>query len=297
MSDTRSQTVAFGVSRRSPVIAQLADEPLLAELKRRARASWAAGDYAEIARRELWPLGERIVERVEIRPGERVLDVACGTGNAALRAAGAGGRVTALDLTPELLDAGRALAAVAGLEIDWVEGDAETLPFPDESFDVLLSTLGVMFAPRHRVAAGELVRVLRPGGRLALCNWAEDSLVARTFRTIASYLPPAPAFAQPPWLWGSDEHVRSLFAGSDVELELERGVLELPPFASPDEEVEYHSTRLGPLMAARALAEHDGRWQALRAELTALSDGGSSSEYLLVLGGRRAAAVDTTKGT
>jgi SAM-dependent methyltransferase len=296
MPDSRSSAAAFRLSRHSPIVAQLSDEPLLAELKRRARASWAAGDYAEIARRELWPLGERVVARAGIRPGERVLDVACGTGNAALRAAEVGGRVTALDLTPELLEVGRALAADAGLEVDWIEGDAEALPFPDESFDVVVSTLGVMFAPRHRVAAGELVRVLRPGGRLVLCSWGEDSLVSRTFRTIARYLPPAPAFAQPPWLWGSDEHLRSLFVGSDVELELERGVLEFPRFASADEEVEYHSTTLGPLMAARAATEADGRWPALRAELTTLSDGRSSSEYLLVLARRGRHNTPTTKG-
>ena len=189
----------------------------LVKQKRAARAMWAAGDFPEVAQRELWPLGERIVERLGIRPGERVLDVACGTGNAAIRAAEAGGRVTGLDLTPELFEAGRRLAAEAGVEVEWVEGDAEALPFGDESFDVVVSTLGVMFAPRHEVAARELVRVLRPGGRLALLNWAEDSVIARSFRATGRFLPPPPDFASPPWLWGSEDHLRSLFADSGIE--------------------------------------------------------------------------------
>lgn len=149
--------------------------PGLAEVKQRTRATWAAGDFPEVARRYLWAVGERLVRHVGIGLDEDVLDVACGTGNAALRAAQAGGRTTALDLTPELFDAGRVLAAEAGVEIDWVEGDAESLPFDDERFDVVLSTFGVMFAPRHQVTANELIRVLRPGGRFGLANWAPDS--------------------------------------------------------------------------------------------------------------------------
>ena len=269
---------------RAPVVTELADETLLAELKRRARAGWAAGDYAEIARRELWPLGERVVERLGVRAGEHVLDVACGTGNAAIRAAQAGARVIALDLTPELLAGGRAIAADAGVDVEWVEGDAEALPFPDESYDVVVSTLGVMFAPRHRVAALELGRVLAPGGRLAVCSWSPESLVANVFRTVAAYLPPAPGFASPPWLWGSEEHVRSLFAGMGVELEFERGLLAPVRFDSPEEQVEYRTTMVGPMVVARALTEADGRWPLLRAELVRLMADPAPSEYLLALG-------------
>ena len=282
------------VPGHSPIVARLAEDPLLHELKRRARTMWAAGDYAEIAARELWPLGERIVERVAVREGDDVLDVACGTGNAAIRAAAAGGRVVALDLTPELLAAGRAAAAAAGASLDWTEGDAEALPFPDGSYDVVLSVLGVMFAPRHRVAARELARMLRPDGRLALCSWAVDSPLAGVFRAVARYLPPAPGFASPPWLWGSEEHVRSLFDGTGVELEFERGVADLPPFDSAEQNVEYHSRTLGPLIAVRALTEADGRWPALRSELVELHDGLVSSEYLLALG--RTPAAAPTKG-
>jgi SAM-dependent methyltransferase len=282
------------VPGHSPIVARLAEDPLLHELKRRARTMWAAGDYAEIAARELWPLGERIVERVAVREGDDVLDVACGTGNAAIRAAAAGGRVVALDLTPELLAAGRAAAAAAGASLDWTEGDAEALPFPDGSYDVVLSVLGVMFAPRHRVAARELARMLRPDGRLAVCSWAVDSPLAGVFRAVARYLPPAPGFASPPWLWGSEEHVRSLFDGTGVELEFERGVADLPPFDSAEQNVEYHSRTLGPLIAVRALTEADGRWPALRSELVELHDGLVSSEYLLALG--RTPAAAPTKG-
>src|SRR5207244_5350761 len=128
----------------------------LAEFKQFTRATWAAGDFAEIARRGLWGVGERIVQRVGIGKNERVLDVACGTGNAAIRAAQAGGQVVGLDLTPELFETGRRLAAEASVSVEWVEGDAEAIPYPDNSFDVVLSTFGCMFAPRHQVAAAEL---------------------------------------------------------------------------------------------------------------------------------------------
>ena len=135
----------------------------LDQIKQGARAVWAAGDYPAIAQRQLWPVGARVVRRVAVAPGEDVLDVACGTGNAALRAAAAGGRVVGLDLTPKLLEAGRELAAEAHVEIEWVEGDAEALPVADESFDVAISVFGCMFAPRHRIAAAELARVAAAG--------------------------------------------------------------------------------------------------------------------------------------
>jgi SAM-dependent methyltransferase len=282
----------MSVSRHSPIVAALAQEPLVAELKRRARSTWAAGAYGEVASRELWPLGERVVRRAGIRPGEDVLDVACGTGNATIRAAQAGGRVVGLDLTPELLEQGRKLAAETSLEVAWVEGDAEALPFVDASFDVVLSVLGVMFAPRHEVAAAELVRVLRPGGRLVLCNWARDGVMNRVFDAVARYLPPPPRFAAPPALWGAEEPVRALFAEAPIELEFERGVHELPPFESAEANVDYHTTTFGPLMAARATTEANGRWPELRSRLVELHDALVSAEYLLVLGRKYA----TTKG-
>src|SRR6266568_4270207 len=156
----------------------------LAKLKQGARATWAAGDFPAIAKLTLWEVGPRIVGAVGVAPGEDVLDVACGTGNAALRAAQAGGRVVGVDLTPELFDAGRRLAADAGVEVEWVHGDAEELPFEDQSFDIVLSTFGVMFAPRHAVAAAELTRVLRPGGRIGLCAWTPEGIQGEFFRAL-----------------------------------------------------------------------------------------------------------------
>ena len=173
------------------------------------------------------------------------------------------------------------------MAVDWVEGDAEALPFPDESFDVVVSTVGVMFAPRHRVAAGELVRVLRRGGRMVLCNWADDSVICEVFRTIAGYLPPPPSFVAPPWLWGSEEHVRGLFAPEELDLSFERGRVAFPPFETAADDVDYHSTRLGPLIAVRALTEADGRWPSLRETLELLHEGLESAEYLLAVGHKR----------
>jgi SAM-dependent methyltransferase len=269
----------------------------LVDHKRSTRAMWAAGDYASVAERELWPLGQRVVERVGIRAGERVLDVACGTGNAAIRAASGGGRVTGVDLTPELFETGRRLATDAGVEVEWVEGDAEALPFDDESFDVVVSIVGAMFAPRHEVAARELVRMLRPGGRLALLNWAEGSSIAAGFQAVGRYLPPPPDFASPPWLWGSEKHVRSLFADGDVELAFEFGAIEFPPFESVDSEINYHTTKVGAFIRARAAAEADGRWPELRAELAALNAGSTSAGYLLVVGRKQGGSrTPTTKG-
>jgi SAM-dependent methyltransferase len=267
-------------------MAHAAQPDAVAELKRATRRIWALGDYPAVAERELRALGERVVARADVRSGEDVLDVGCATGNAAIPAARAGGRVVGLDLTPELFGAGRRRAAAAGVEVQWVEGDAEALPFDDARFDLVVSVLGVMFAPRHWVAAAELVRVLRPGGRMVLCNWAIDSTISQLFGTVARYLPPPPPFAMPPGLWGSEEHVRGLFADAPIDLDFETGVHEFPPFESAQANVDYHATTFGPLVAARALAEAAGRWPALQADLLRLHDGFVSSAYLLVLGRR-----------
>jgi SAM-dependent methyltransferase len=269
--------------------------PQLTELKQQEREMWATGDYAVIARDLFWEAGRRIVERVGVSPGDRVLDVACGTGNAALRAARAGGRVTGLDLTPELLDVGRALAAEAGLEVEWIEGDAEAMPFEDGGFDVVLSTFGCMFAPRHQLAARELTRVLASGGRMGLCSWTPDSSIAEMIRTLMAVLPPSPEFAQPPPLWGSEEHVRGLFEASGLELELERESLEFRS-DSVEHALRTYETTWGPFIKARELLAPEGRWPALRAELAAVlerrntADGDAltyEGEYLVVIGRQR----------
>src|SRR3954464_3735512 len=170
-------------------------------LKARHRAMWASGDYPSMVETWLLPLGDRLVEASGIEPGMRVLDVAAGTGNAALPAARRGARVTASDLTPELLEAGRRRADAEGLPLEWAEAAAERLPFADASFDVVMSAIGVMFAPQHRVAAHELVRVCRPGGTIGLLSWTPEGMIGALFRTMGPFAPAPPPGAQPPPLW------------------------------------------------------------------------------------------------
>jgi SAM-dependent methyltransferase len=256
----------------------------LAKLKQGARCAWAAGDYPAIAQRQLWEVGPRIVQSAGISPGDDVLDVACGTGNAAIRAAQAGGTVVGVDLTPELLAAGRLLATDAGVAIEWVHGDAEDLPFDDESFDVVLSTFGCMFAPRHTVTAHEIARVLRPGGRIGLSSWTPDGGMGAFFRTVGGYLPPPSPLAEPPMLWGTEAHVEGLFAGTGIDLRFERDVVTPEPFESTEAELEFLTTKFGPMIMTRQLAEASGRWPELRSELVALSERDEPMEYLVTIG-------------
>lgn len=268
--------------------------PGLAEAKQRTRASWAAGNFPEVARRALWPVGQRLVQRVGIGRNEDVLDVACGTGNAAIRAAQAGGRVVGVDLTPELFDAGRREAAAAGVSVEWVEGDAEDLPFADESFDVVLSTFGAMFAPRHRVAAAELARVLRPGGRLGLCTWTPEGAQGQIFQAMGSFAPPPPPFMEPPLQWGNEEHVRDLFAGTEIDIEFERDTVQAQPFASGEEAFEWGAKNFGPVVLLRPLLEQQGRWDEFRERLLPFVEANEPAEYLVILG-RKAARSLTTR--
>lgn len=256
----------------------------LAQLKQGARATWAAGNFPAIAQRELWEVGPVVVAAATVAPGDDVIDVACGTGNAALRAAEAGAVVTGVDLTPELFVAGRELAAEARVEIDWVQGDAEQLPFPDESFDVALSTFGCMFAPRHRVAAHEIARVLRPGGRLAISSWTPEGGTGAFFRTMGQYLPPPPPLAEPPLLWGSEEHVAELFAGTGVDLDFERRVVTGAQFDSAEEALDFACENFGPMMMARRLTEASGDWPELHSALLELYERDDPREYLLATG-------------
>jgi ubiquinone/menaquinone biosynthesis C-methylase UbiE len=262
-----------------------ANQGVLEQLKKHARSAWSAGDYPTVAKRQLWPVGERIVRRLGIQPGEDVLDVACGTGNAALRAASAGARTVGVDLTPELLDVGRRLASEAGVSVEWREGDAESLPLPNEGFDVVMSVFGCMFAPRHDVVARELARVLRQGGRLALCAWTPEGAVGRFFRTMGGYMPsPPPEFATPPLAWGTEQHVRRLFAGTGIELEFARETIEFPRLDTLDAEIEFATTKFGPLVMARKFLEPQGRWPALLADLAKLLEHPEPSEYLVIEG-------------
>jgi SAM-dependent methyltransferase len=266
------------------------------ELKARHRAMWASGDYPLMVDTFLLPIGPRLVEACGITAGMRVLDVAAGTGNASIPAARTGATVTASDLTPELLDAGRGIAEAEGLELEWVQADAENLPFEDESFDVVMSAIGVMFAPHHRDAANDLVRVCRPGGRIGLLSWTPDGMLGALFRTMKPFAPPPPPGAQPPPLWGSEEHLSELF-GDRVEFQtLERDVLEITAFKRPRDYGEHFKAYYGPTIAARANAIRNGREAEFDEALDRFCDewnrGTSDSarfekEYLIAVATRR----------
>jgi ubiquinone/menaquinone biosynthesis C-methylase UbiE len=176
---------------------------------------WDAGDFAAVAER-ISESGRLVVERAGVAPGMDVLDVACGTGNATIPAAQAGAQVTGLDFAPGLLDIARERAADAMVEIDFVEGDAQALPFDDASFDRVISTFGHMFAPDHERTAGEMKRVLRPDGVISVACWTPEGSIGRMFRTTSELVPPPPG-GQPPLLWGTEEHVRELWGDADFE--------------------------------------------------------------------------------
>ncbi|HET9185065.1 MAG TPA: methyltransferase domain-containing protein [Solirubrobacterales bacterium] len=265
------------------------------ELKQKHRRMWASGDYPDMVETFLTPLGPRLVEFCEIGPGQRVLDVAAGTGNASIPAAVAGADVVASDLTPELLEAGRARAAAVGVELEWTQADAEDLPFEDAAFDTVISSIGVMFAPHHEASSAEMARVARPGGAIGLLSWTPEGMIGALFRAMGGFMPAPPPGAKPPPLWGSEEYLRGLF-GEDVELEkVERGTLEVTAFDRPDDFGEHFKQRYGPTIAARANAEKEGRAEEFDQTLGEFctewnSDGAGGArfemEYLLTVGRR-----------
>jgi ubiquinone/menaquinone biosynthesis C-methylase UbiE len=229
------------------------------ELKARHRAMWASGDYPSMVETFLLPLGPRLVDACGIGPGMRVLDVAAGTGNASIPAAERGATVTASDLTPELLEAGRRRAETVGAELEWVEADAEHLPFEDESFDVVMSSIGAMFAPHHQDVADELVRVCRPGGTIGLLCWTPEGMIGALFRTMGPFAPPPPPGAQSPPLWGSEDHVHELF-GDRVEFgTLERQMLEITAFEHPQDYGEHFKGLYGPTITTQGNARRNGQ--------------------------------------
>lgn len=216
---------------------------------------WALGDYDRFARELVWGLGPELVEACRIGPGQRVLDVAAGTGNVALRAAQAGAEVVASDLTRENLVVGERNARELGLEVEWVQADAQALPFSDGEFDVVTSSVGAIFAPDHQAVAEELLRVCRPGGTIGMINFTPEGHAADFFGALAPYAPPPAPGAQPPLLWGSEEHVRELFGDRVVSLEMTRKAsVERRP-GGPRGYCDFVYETFGPVIAIRASAE------------------------------------------
>jgi SAM-dependent methyltransferase len=219
-------------------------------LKAKHRALWASGDYPAVAAELIPALGPELVRACGVQSGDRVLDVAAGSGNASIPAAIAGAVVTASDLTPELFDSGQRLAAERGVELEWVEADAEALPFADDSFDIVMSCVGAMFAPHHQATADEMIRVVRPGGTIGMVNWTPAGFIGKLFATMKPYAPPPPPGASPPPLWGSEEHVRTLFGDRVSDLTSRRQTVHIDHCASPLEFREYWKRNYGPTIAA-----------------------------------------------
>ncbi len=262
-------------------------------IKTKHRAMWALGDYDRVSTDVIPELGKALVEAAGIKPGEQVLDVAAGSGNASLPAATAGGRVTATDLTPELLEIGRQRASAEHLDIAWQEADAEHLPFGDNDFDVTMSCVGVMFAPFHQPVADELVRVTRPGGRIALANWTPGGFIGQLFSTMRPFVPAPPPGATPGPRWGDEEHVRGLFGDSVRTLDAHKRMLRVEPFASGAQFRDFFAAYYGPTIAAfRNVADDPERTEELNRALEDLAEehGASSGvmewEYLLVVAER-----------
>jgi SAM-dependent methyltransferase len=230
---------------------------------------WSAGDFSEIAK-GVSPVSERLCATIDILPGDRVLDVACGSGNTAIPAAKrAWGNTVGIDYVPELLERGRERAAAERVEVEFVEGDAENLPFEDGAFDVVLSTFGCMFAPDHQRTADEMLRVCRSGGLIGMANWVPDGYVGEMFKINSKHAPPPPG-VQPPPLWGTEEHLRELFGDRAPEMQIER--LSVPmAFFSADHWLETFKAYFGPVQMAFARVGDEGA-AALEADLRDLLD-------------------------
>jgi ubiquinone/menaquinone biosynthesis C-methylase UbiE len=263
--------------------------PEMQDLKTKLKAAWTAGDFGQIAKYNE-RRGEEFIARLGIPPGARVLDVACGTGNATFPAARVGAIVTGVDIAPNLLEQARGRAKAEGLKIQFDEGDAEKLSYPDGSFDFVVTMFGAMFAPRPDLAAAELVRVCRPGGRIAMANWTPQGFSGKQFKAVAKYAPPPPGVPAPV-LWGDEATVRQRLSKNISDLRLTRQYVTLEfPFSVP-ETVEFFRQYFGPTQRAFEKLDENGQ-KALRKDLESLwtehnraTDGTTSveSEYLEVI--------------
>jgi len=274
-----------------------------ADTDRRAKAAtrqaWALGDYHRFAKETVWQVGPVLVAACGIGPGQRVLDVAAGTGNTAIRAAQAGAQVVASDLTPENFEAGRREAAAQGVELEWAEADAEALPFPDGDFDVVTSSFGAIFAPHHQAVADEMLRVCRPGGTIGILAFTPEGLISDFFGALVPYMSPPPPGALPPPLWGSEEHVRELFGNRAESLDMTRGEY-VERADTPHAYREFFKQTFGPVVATYAsLSDQPDRVEALDRDFLEFAtrfnrgapDGPAEYpyEYLLVIARKRGA--------
>lgn len=249
-----------------PGAARGAGEPDLAAIKQRQQATWSSGNFSVIGV-PMQIVGELLAEAADIRPDEKVIDVAAGSGNTSLAAARRFAKVTSTDYVPALLEKGRVRAAAEELPMEFREADAEALPFADGQFDVALSSFGVMFAPDHRRAASELLRVVRDGGRIGLASWTPEGFIGQLFKTMALHVPP-PAGLQSPALWGTEKHLGELFGAQAAHIQVERRLYHFR-YASPAQFVQVFRDYYGPALKAFASLDQAGR-QALTADLMAL---------------------------
>jgi ubiquinone/menaquinone biosynthesis C-methylase UbiE len=290
--EDRSSTMTNHEATESPVATEAHRE-----LRAATRAAWALGDYHRFAKETVWELGEVLVRACGISTVQRVLDVAAGTGNTAIRAAEAGAEVVASDLTPQNFEAGRREAEAHGVELEWIEADAEALPFEDGEFDAVTSSFGAIFAPDHHAVADEMLRVCRPGGTIGMLNFTPEGLISDFFGALAPYMPPPPPGALPPPLWGSEEHVRELFGDRVESLEMTRRHYVERADSARDYRELFKQT-FGPVVGVYAsLAEEPERAEALDRDFLEFATRANSGppegpaeyryEYLLVVARKR----------
>ena len=255
---------------------------------------WALGDYHRFAKDLIWSFGPTLVAACGISPGQRVLDVAAGTGNVAIRAAQAGASVVASDLEPAQFEAGRREAQACGVELEWVQADAAALPFADGEFDVVTSSAGAIFAPDHQATADELVRVCRPGGTIGMLTFTPEGMAGEFFELFGRFAPPPEPGEQDPILWGDEEHVRELF-GDRVALEFTRGTYFERAPGGPQGLLDFYKQTFGPVIAIYSMLDDDRRAELDRASLEFAerwntgTPGGPAAlevEYLLIVGRR-----------